>query len=526
MNPTNYELRTTNSFKIAILGAGNWGKNHVRVFCELLGNENVIVCDPDASRREAMKAAHPGVSLSSEPVLSDVDAVVIATPAVTHFDLAREALLAGRHVLVEKPIALTSREAEELVDIAKRKECILMVDHLLEYHPAIRKLKGLVGQGKLGRLLHLTSERLNLGVIRSEENALWSLAPHDISVILYLLGEEPVEVAAHGAAYLQPGIEDICYLTMRFASGALGHVHVSWLDPIKTRRLSVVGERKMAVYDDMQKEKLVLLDQRAEQVEDVFRPVHGDVQAIKIDSQEPLQRMAKTFIESVRTGVAPMSDGLDGLRVARVLEAAQRSMNQGGKPVKIKDEDVFVHESACVDDGVKIGKETKVWHFSHVMKGTVIGENCSLGQNVLVGPNATVGNNVKIQNNVSVYEGVTLEDDVFCGPSMVFTNVDRPRSGFPTGREAYLKTVIKKGASIGANATIVCGHTLGEHSFVGAGAVVTKDVPAYAVVYGNPARIHGWVCKCGEPLEFSGDEAVCEACERKYRKEEGIVRSA
>jgi UDP-2-acetamido-3-amino-2,3-dideoxy-glucuronate N-acetyltransferase len=525
----NYELRTTNSFKIAILGAGKWGKNHVRVFCELLGNENVIVCDPDAGRREAIKAAHPGVSLSSTPVLSDVDAVVIATPAVTHFDLAREALLAGRHVLVEKPITLTSREAKELVDIAKRKERILMVDHLLEYHPAIRKLKDLADQGEMGRVLHLTSERLNLGVIRSEENALWSLAPHDISVILYLLGEEPVEVTAHGAAYLQRGIEDVCYLTMRFASGALGHVHVSWLDPIKTRRLSVVGKRKMAVYDDMQKEKLILLDQRAERVEGTFRPNRGEAEPVSIASGEPLRKMAETFIESVRTGVAPISDGLDGLRVVRVLEAAQRSMEKGGKPVQIKDswvEGVFVHESACVDDGVKIGKGTKVWHFSHVMKGTVIGENCSLGQNVLVGPNAKVGNNVKIQNNVSVYEGVTLEDDVFCGPSMVFTNVDRPRSGFPTGHEAYRKTVIKKGASIGANATIVCGHTLGEHSFVGAGAVVTKDVPAYAVVYGNPARIHGWVCQCGEQLEFSGDEAVCEACERKYRKEEGIVRSA
>ena len=527
MNPMNQELRTKNSFHLSILGAGNWGKNHVRVFCELLGNENIIVCDPDPSRREAMKAAHPGIALSSEPVLSDVDAVVIATPAVTHFDLAREALLAGKHVLVEKPITLKSREAEELVDIAKRKERILMVDHLLEYHPAIRKLKGLVDQGELGRLLHLTSERLNLGVIRSEENALWSLAPHDISVILYLLGEEPVEVAAHGAAYLQPGIEDVCYLIMRFASGALGHVHVSWLDPIKTRRLGVVGEHKMAVYDDMQEEKLVLLDQRAERVNERFRPVHGGAEAVMIDNQEPLRRMAETFIESVRTGAAPMSDGLDGLRVVRVLEAAQRSMKQGGRPVSIRYEDVFIHESSYVDDGVQIGKGTKVWHFSHVMKGTTIGEDCSLGQNVLVGPNVTVGNNVKIQNNVSVYEGVTLEDDAFCGPSMVFTNVDRPRSAFPTGHEAYLKTTIKKGATIGANATIVCGHTVGEHAFVGAGSVVTKDVPAHAIVYGNPAKIHGWACECGQPLAFQAGKAICTRCKRSYQQisEERIERA-
>jgi len=180
--------------------------------------------------------------------------------------------------------------------------------------------------------------------------------------------------------------------------------------------------------------------------------------------------------------------------------------------------DIYIHPTAEVSPLAKIGEGTKIWHFSHVMKGSHIGENCTLGQNVLIGPNVTIGNNVKIQNNVSVYEGVTLEDDVFCGPSMVFTNVDRPRSAFPTDHSKYLKTLIKRGATIGANATIVCGHTIGEHAFIGAGAVVTKAVPAYAVVYGNPARIHGWVCECGRPLEFSGNEAVCQACGRKYRK--------
>jgi len=323
--------------KIAILGAGNWGKNHVRVFCELLGENKIVVCDPDASRREAVKAAYPSVSLSSEPVLSDVDAVVIATPAVTHYALAREALLAGRHVLVEKPIALTSREAEELVDIAKRKERILMVDHLLEYHSAIRKLKDLVDQGNLGRLLHLTSERLNLGVIRSEENALWSLAPHDISVILYLLGEEPVEVAAHGAAYLQPGIEDVCYLTMRFASGALGHVHVSWLDPVKTRRLTVVGDAAMAVFDDVADERLVLWESRAVSVGGCYIPQDGEREVIRLPEDEPLTLMARAFLESIGRRTPPRSDGRDGLRVVRVLESAQRSLDHGGTPVILKE---------------------------------------------------------------------------------------------------------------------------------------------------------------------------------------------
>jgi UDP-2-acetamido-3-amino-2,3-dideoxy-glucuronate N-acetyltransferase len=511
--------------RVSILGAGGWGQNLVRVFCELLGDEHVLVCDPREARRTAMKTEHPGIRVSEGPVFEGIDAVVIAAPAVAHAELARKALAVGRHVLVEKPIALTARDAAELVELAKEKGTILMVDHLLEYHPAVRELKRLVEERRLGRLLHLSSERLNLGVIRTEENALWSLAPHDISVILYLLGEEPSEVAAHGAAYLQPGIEDVAFVTLRFPSGAVGHVHVSWLDPVKTRRLTVVGEEKMAVFDDSEKQaQLFLHDARAEHVEGLLRPRRGGVESLPIPKGEPLRAMAETFLESVRTGTPPPSDGEDGLRVVRVLEAAARSMKEGGKPVQTKaseDKGYFVHPSSYVDDGVTIGRGTKIWHFSHVMRGTTIGEGTSVGQNVLIGPNVTVGSNVKIQNNVSVYEGVTLEDDVFCGPSSVFTNVYRPRSGFPTDHSKYRKTLIRRGATIGANATVVCGHSLGEHSFVGAGSVVTKDVPAYAIVYGNPARIHGWACQCGQPLGFSDGKAVCADCRRRYSLADG-----
>lgn len=316
--------------RVAILGAGGWGKNHVRIFCSLLGESSVLVCDPIESRLREMKTAHPGVETTTRPDYATVDVVVVSTPVVTHYTLAREALLAGKHVLVEKPIALTSSDAMSLIQLAEKQDRILMVDHLLEYHPAVRALKMLVEQGKLGKLLHLSSQRLNLGVIRTEENALWSLAPHDISVILYLLEEEPVGVVARGGTYLQSGVEDVTFVTLGFPSGAIGHVHVSWLDPVKTRRITVVGDKGMAVFDDIAEDKLCLFDRRAEHDGGSFRLHRGNSEVIRFDQMEPLQNMAKAFIQSVETGEAPPSDGQDGLRVVRVLEAAQQSLDQGG----------------------------------------------------------------------------------------------------------------------------------------------------------------------------------------------------
>lgn len=347
-NPTNsvnssssadYGLRTTDSFKIAVLGAGGWGKNLVRVFCELLGENAVTVVDPESTRRDAAKLNHPGITVAESPNWTDLDAAVIAAPAPLHYQLASEALGAGLHVLAEKPLSLASEHVRALIELAEREERILMVDHLLEYHPAIVRLKSLLNDGTLGKVRHMTSQRLNLGVIRSEENAWWSLAPHDVSIVLHLMDEQPIEVCAVGGTYLQDGIPDVAHATLRFEDGAIAHIHVSWLEPVKTRRLTVIGERAMAVFDDMSDEKLVLRTdkiriQDSRYAIDKVQPVVQEIAGI-----EPLRSMAETFLDSIESGTPPRSDGWDGLRVVRVLEAVQQSMDQGGKIIRMENHD-------------------------------------------------------------------------------------------------------------------------------------------------------------------------------------------
>jgi predicted dehydrogenase len=313
MNPTNHGLRTTNSIRIAILGAGGWGKNLVRVFCELLGENAVTVVDPEPTRRNAAKLNHPGIAVAGSPKWSELDAVVIAAPAPLHYQLASEALDAGLHVLAEKPLALASEHVRTLIEMAESKELILMVD--------------------------MTSQRLNLGIIRSEENTWWSLAPHDVSIVLHLMNGGPATVSAVGGTYLQDGIPDVAHATLQFEDGAIAHIHVSWLEPVKTRRLTIVGERAMAVFDDMSDDKLVLRNdeiriQNGRYAIDKAQPVVQEIAGI-----EPLRSMAETFLDSIRSGTPPRSDGWDGLRVVRVLEAVQRSMDQGGKIVRMENYD-------------------------------------------------------------------------------------------------------------------------------------------------------------------------------------------
>lgn len=516
------------NLSIAVIGCGRWGKNHVRVWSEL-GCLKVI-CDSDPNRLKEVHNSFPEAEIAEDvgSVFSrdDIDAVVIATPAVTHFPLAKQALESGKDVLVEKPMALTVKEGEQLVEIAQRHNLILMVGHVLEYHPAFLRLKELVMEGALGRIQYIYSHRLNLGQIRTEENVLWSFAPHDIALLLRLLGTMPEEVTCQGEAFLNHQVADVTLMTLRFPYKIMVHIFVSWLHPFKEHRFIVVGDKQMAVFDDTRPwtEKLTLYPHQIDWIGGQI-PVAHNAEAIHVtlEEKEPLKAECEHFLECVQQRKKPLTDGESGVQVLKVLEAAQKSMEQKGWAVSLGQRDAeegrgyFVHPTATVDPGAEIGEGTKIWHYSHVMSGAKIGRNCVLGQNVFIGRNVRIGDGVKIQNNVSVYEGVELEDYVFCGPSMVFTNVVNPRSEIERKSE-FRKTLVKRGATLGANCTIICGVTIGRYAFIGAGAVVTKDVPDYALVVGVPARIVGWVCECGEKLVFNDGWATCHACGKKYKQ--------
>jgi len=524
---------------LALIGAGYWGRNLARNFHQL--GALAVVCDSSDDVLAAQSAACPGIRVtkSVEELLSDasIKRVAIAAPAARHFDLAQRALQAGKDVFVEKPLALDVREGLALVELAEKHGRILMVGHLLQYHPCVRAIQRLVAEGALGKLQYITSNRLNLGKIRREENALWSFAPHDISVVLSLVGGEmPDRVRCIGEAYLHHGVADVTLTTMSFPGGVNAHVHVSWINPFKEQRLTVVGSHGMLVFDDtLHWAEKVMLYRQPLVWEGGAVPTAKKAagEAVVVPEEEPLRLECSHFLECCDERRAPVTDGEEGLRVLEVLNAAQRSLDQGGEAASPESVSVGscqlgyqAHPTAIVDPDAKIGAGTKIWHFSHVMAGAEVGEKCNIGQNVVVSPGLKLGRNVKIQNNVSVYTGVICEDDVFLGPSMVFTNINNPRSAV-VRRDQYVETVVRRGASIGANATVVCGNELGEYCLVGAGAVVTKPVKAFAVVAGNPARQIGWVSKHGEKLPLAREaegQATCPATGEVYEVRGGSCR--
>lgn len=518
---------------LALVGAGYWGKNLARNFHALGALRTLCDRSPEILAGYGADYAGVGKTDSFDAVLADpaVTRVAIAAPAALHHRLAKAALLAGKDVFVEKPLCLDIGEAEELVALAAREGRILMVGHLLQYHPCVTELRRLVAAGELGRVHHVVSNRLNLGKIRQEENALWSFAPHDISVVLALLGgQAPEQVRCTGGEYLTPGVADNALTTMRFAGDVRAHVWVSWLNPFKEQKLTVVGSRGMAVFDDTKpwKEKLVLHREPVVWTEGrVPAPAKSPAEPVVPAEREPLREECAHFLACCESRQAPRTDGAEGLRVLRVLRAAQASLERDGEAVdpRAPRAAYFAHPTAIVDPKAVVGAGSKVWHFSHVMAGAELGSGCNLGQNVVVSPGVKLGRNVKVQNNVSIYTGTIVEDDVFLGPSCVLTNVSNPRSQV-NRQSLYEKTLLRRGATVGANATIVCGTTLGRYCLVAAGAVVTKDVPDYALVVGSPARRVGWMSRHGHKLAAGPDGVMtCPESGYRYREvEPGVVR--
>ena len=504
---------------VTVIGAGFWGKNLVRNFYSL-GALHTL-CESNQDLLQSYSHQYPDLRfVSSLPEVMEnpeIKAVAIATPAATHATIVREALLAGKDVYVEKPLCFSEEEGRELSELAQREKRILMVGHLLWYHPVVLELKRLIQEGELGRIQYIYSNRLNLGKLRREENVLWSFAPHDISVILGLLEEMPDSVKAQGGNYLHQRIADTTISLLTFPSGVRAHIFVSWLHPFKEQKLVVVGDMKMAVFDDTASwnGKLKLYPHRVDWHGIIPVANKADAEIIEVTEEEPLKVECQHFLECIENRSRPRTDDKEGLRVLKVLNACQRAL-ESPTPILLganDDRDYFAHETAILDPSVEIGQGSKIWHFSHILGGSRLGKSCNVGQNVVIGPDVDIGNGCKIQNNVSVYKGVTLEENVFCGPSMVFTNVINPRSHIER-KSKYKPTLVKRGATIGANATIVCGHTLGRYCFIGAGAVVISDVADHALVVGNPARQVGWICACGERLP---NELECPACSTAYK---------
>jgi len=335
---------------VAVVGVGGWGKNLARNYYEIPDCRLKYLCDLDQKKLDRLQVQLPGTlaTTSYQTVLRDqeVQAVVIATPAPSHYALCKQALEHGKDVYVEKPFVLDVEHAEELIELAQREECILMVGHLLEYHPVVNRLREMINAGELGEIYYIYTQRVNLGTVRTDENALWNFAPHDISSILYLLGEEPSDVSARGQCYLQPGVEDVVFMTLNFNDRSMAHVHVSWLDPHKMRKIIIVGSKKMAVFDDVEgTEKLRIYDKGAAQGAADYNTFaeyvtlrFGDVVIPYVKVGEPLRLECLHFLDCIKTRKSAKSDGHDGLRVIKVLDAAQRSLRQNGKPVAIRSE--------------------------------------------------------------------------------------------------------------------------------------------------------------------------------------------
>ncbi len=339
---------TSREIRIGVVGCGYWGPKLARNFHEIPTSSLVMVSDVRLERLQQIKNLYPNVRVTQnyeEMLEEDIDAVVIATPVRMHYPMAKKALLAGKHVLVEKPITARSDQAFELIELAEREKLILMVGHTFEYNPAVEAVREIVQSGQLGRVFYANSTRANLGLIQPDINVMWDLAPHDISMLRFILGVDPVKVSARGAVYINTysNLHEIVYVTLVFEGGILANLRLSWLDPVKQRRLTIVGSKKMLVYDDIAEDKVIIYDKGVEIppysiTEDEFQASyrHGGESVYPIHWVEPLRAECNHFLECIRSGARPRSDGRVGLKIINVLETAQRSLTNGGVELQIE----------------------------------------------------------------------------------------------------------------------------------------------------------------------------------------------
>lgn len=497
------------SVKLGLIGGGYWGKNLIREF----NNVGILhtICDINEDALKKYNQEYPNINTTKNwnEILNneEINSVCIGLPAEMHYKFAKEALEANKDVYVEKPITLNINEAEELVELAKKKNKILMVGHLLHYHPVIMKIKEILSSGQLGKIKNIVANRLNLGIFRTQENVLWSFAPHDISVILSLCGNKmPDSVQCTGNDCLTKNVHDITNSILKFESDNIYvNINVNWLNPYKEQKLSIVCEKGMILFDDMEKESKLKIYRNYIVWSDNINPIPQankvEPEIIQLDlSKSPLYNECVHFKECCELRTEPITTGEEGVRVLTVLNKLNESLLNDGNKINIKlnkkKPNYYAHPTAIIDEGAEIGEGTKIWHYSHICAGAKIGSNCNIGQNVFIAGGAEIGNYCKVQNNVSIYAGVKAGNYVFFGPSCVLTNDINPRGMYSKGGQ-YLETILEDGVTLGANCTIVCGKTIGTHALVGAGAVVCKNVESYSVMVGNPAKKIGLIDEKG-----------------------------
>ena len=515
---------------VGIVGCGYWGPLLVRNFNGVASCNLKAVCDVNEARLKHLKALYPSIEFvaSYERFFEmDLDAVVIATPVKFHYSLAKASLLAGKHTFIEKPMASSSAQCEELIKIADSKGLALMVDHTFLYSSAVRKIAEIVEAGDIGELRYINSRRLNLGLFQKDINVAWDLAPHDISIILHILGEYPIAVNCQGNAHVTPQVEDVTNMSLSFRHKRFATIQSSWLEPRKVREMTIVGSRRMIVYDDLQThEKIKIYDVRVERpphydtfAEFQYSYHYGDSYIPHIHQEEPLKAACQHFLDCIETGTRPSTSGREGLELVRILEAASASLKSNGAPVTLSPMDRSNYHfrsvgrtESCLrrrDGGwmtktqadfqriapdVKLGRNVQLGSFVNLY-GCEIDDETKVGAFVEIQKGAKIGPRCKISSHTFICEGVTMEEGVFIGHGVTFINDRYPRATNRNGQlqtEADWKcqrTLIKRGASIGSGPTLLGGITVGENAIVGAGSVVTKNVPANATVAGNPARI-------------------------------------